>query len=109
MSYSRKVDRSQEAIVNALRDVGATWIPTSGDPRIGFDGIAIFRGQVFLVEAKNADDSPSARQLTKREQQRKWEVERAGVTYHVWMTADEALVAIGAIAAAGKVEVEQAV
>lgn len=107
MNYAKKVDRSQETIVNALRDVGATWIATSGDPRIGFDGIAIFRGHVFLVEIKNADDPPSAQALTKREQQRRWEVERAGVTYHVWMTADEALVAIGALAAAGKVEVER--
>lgn len=97
MNYAKKVDRSQETIVGALRDVGATWVPTSGDPRIGFDGIVIFRGQVFIVEIKNADDPPSARQLTKREQQRKWEVERCGGTYHVWETPDEALKGIGAI------------
>src|SRR5262245_31563825 len=97
MSYSRKIDRSQDAIVAALREVGATWVPTSGDPRIGFDGIVVFRGQVYIVELKNADDVPSARELTKREQQRKWEVERCGGQYHVWMSADEALQAIGAL------------
>jgi hypothetical protein len=97
MTYAKKTDRSQDAIVAALRDVGATWVPTSGDPRIGFDGIVVFRGQVFIVELKNADDVPSRRELTKQEQKRKWEVERCGGVYHIWMSADEALRGIGAI------------
>ncbi len=33
--------------------------------------------------------------FSKREQQRKWDVERAGGTYYVWESVDQALAEIG--------------
>ena len=96
-TYAKKPDTSQAAIVGALRQVGACVIDMTGDPRIGYDLTVVFRGVVRIVEIKNAGDPPSKRQLTKREAQRKWDVEQAGGVYYVWESADDALKAIGVL------------
>jgi hypothetical protein len=89
-----RTDATQQAIVACLRDVGACVIDMTGDPRIGYDLTVIWRGRVFLAELKDGNAVPSARALTKREAQRKWDVERAGGTYHVWESVEAALAAL---------------
>lgn len=91
----KKVDANQPKIVSALRDVGAVWIPTSGDPRIGFDGIVLFRGKVYIAEIKNGELSLSARKLTDTEQNRKAQIESVGVHYWIIEDVDDALKMLG--------------
>ena len=90
-----RTDATQAAIVRELCQVGAAVIDMTGDPRIGFDLLVIFRGIVRIVEVKDGRKPPSERQLTKREQQRRWDVEKAGGTYYVWESAEQALAAVG--------------
>lgn len=91
----KRTDNNQASIVSALRRLGCEWIPTSGDPKIGFDGVLCFRSCQYIVEIKNGDLSPSRRQLTDTEKKRKAQVESVGVKYNVIETLDEALVMIG--------------
>lgn len=91
----KRVDSNQTEVVKALRSLGAEWIPTSGDPKIGMDGILCFRGKVHLVEIKNGELSASRRRLTDTEKDRKAQVERAGVKYNVIESVEDALELIG--------------
>ncbi len=95
VAYANRPDANQSAIVRELTQVGATVIDMTGDPRIGFDLLVVFRGVVRVVEVKDGRKPPSDRLLTKREQQRKWDVERAGGVYYVWESAAQALSEIG--------------
>ncbi len=92
-----RVDRNQGEIVDALRSVGALWIPTSGDTSIGFDGIVAFRGRVYLAEIKDGSKPASARKLTEREQERLTQLKMKSVRLHIWETVTQALTDIGAI------------
>jgi hypothetical protein len=87
----KKIDANQPKIVQAIRDIGAVWIPTSGDPAIGFDGIVIFRSRIYIVEIKNGELSLSARRLTDTEQKRKAQVESAGGCYWIIEDVDDAM------------------
>lgn len=96
MRYANRVDRNQPEIVDGFHRVGALWIPTSGDPKIGFDGIVAFRGKVFLAEIKDPSQPASNRRLTDREEERLIQLKMKGVRLHIWETAHQALVDIGA-------------
>ena len=97
MSYARKVDTNQAAIVAALRQVGAEVQPLhtlgGGVP----DLLVAFRGANYLLEVKDGDKSPSKQALTPDEAA--WHARwlRKGQVAIV-KTIDEALRAIGALA-----------
>lgn len=69
MSYARKVDANQPEIVSAFRRLGCSvaHCHTVGD---GFPDIAVgLNGLTYLVEIKDGAKAPSARKLTKPEQE----------------------------------------
>lgn len=95
-TFRNRTDTNQSDIVSTLRAVGADWISTSGDPGIGFDGIVLFRGRIFIAEVKDETKPPSARRLTENEEKRKAQCEAHGVPYLIFLNPDQALEAIGA-------------
>jgi hypothetical protein len=92
-----RIDANQAAIVQAVRGIGAVWIATTGDPRIGFDGLVGFRETLYPVEIKDGAKSPCERKLTPGEQQRVAELAAVGVHVCVATCPHDVLVAIGAI------------
>lgn len=69
MRRAAKVDTNQPAIVQALREVGATVEPTHMLGR-GFPDIVVgFRGVNYLIEIKDGEKSPSKRRLTSDEKE----------------------------------------
>lgn len=93
MRYNRqRRDHNQQAIINALRSVGAKVKDTS---QIGsfVDLVVSFRGAVFLLEVKRNDVSPSQKKLTPAEQRfhDEW-----GDVARIVETPEEALITIGA-------------
>ena len=83
---ANRVDANQKKIVTALRQLRAEWIPTSGDPKIGFDGIVCYRGMVYIVEIKDGSLPPSRRVLTEVEAERRRRIEAHGCKY--WVIED---------------------
>ena len=94
---ANRIDANQPEIVAALRRAGAEWIPTSGDPKIGFDGLIAFRGELHVAEIKDGSKPPSERQLTDCEAKRKEQLEYKNVAYNVLESVDDALRLIGVI------------
>lgn len=90
----KRVDLNQSTIVDALRSVGATWISTSGDPNIGFDGIILWRSRVLIAEIKDESKPPSKRRLTPTELKRQQQCEAAGVPYLILLNPEQALRAV---------------
>ncbi len=86
-----RIDANQREIVAALRKVGCIWIDCSGDPAIGFDGLVIRKGQIWIVEIKDGLKPPSARELTRREKLRHEELAVQGVKIHVVQSVEDAL------------------
>lgn len=93
----KRVDSNQAEIVQALRKVGADWIPTSEDPRSGCDGFIAFRSRLYIAEIKDGSKPASAKRLTEKELLRKASVERCGVVYNIIESVDDALKLIGVI------------
>ncbi len=90
----KRIDSNQPEIVQALRSVGAEWIPTSGDPNIGFDGIVLFRGHALICEIKDGAKPPSARKLTENEAKRKLQCELHNVPYLILLSVEQAIKSI---------------
>lgn len=92
MRRAAKVDGNQEAIVQALRDVGARVAITSGAGNGFPDLVVAFRGRVFPLEIKDGSLPPSERRLTPA--QKAFHAEWAG---YCWLanSTDEALLIIG--------------
>lgn len=86
-----KVDGNQSEIVKVLRQLGAEWIDTSGDPRSGCDGIIAYRGRALVAEIKNGDLPPSRRKLTDNEQKTKAKCDARGVPYLILLSVDHAI------------------
>lgn len=93
----KRKDRNQAECVRLWESVGAVWIDTTGDPMIGFDGILIHRGRIWLIEIKDGTKPPSARRLTTNEQERHALVARAGGTIHIVTCPDDGLRLMGLI------------
>lgn len=87
------VDRSQPAIVAALRKVGASVECLHAVGKGCPDLLVGWRGRNFLLEVKNEDDPPSAQRLNKT--QEAWHGSWAG---HVCVvrSPDEALAVLAA-------------
>lgn len=97
----KRVDQNQAGLARFIRRLGALWIPTSGDPAIGFDGLIAFKGNLLPVEIKNPALSPSRRCLTPTEARRKGELESAGATLYVVQTEQDVLNLLRACNTAG--------
>jgi len=95
MPMPKRTDANQTEIARALRDVGAVFISLTAAPTVGFDALIFFRSRVYVVEIKNGSLSPSARQLTEGERNRKAQVESAGVKYNVIENVQQALELLG--------------
>lgn len=59
-----RTDANHSAVVAALRSIGASVADTSGVGRGFPDLVAGFRGRNWLLEVKDGDKPPSARDLT---------------------------------------------
>lgn len=95
MRRAARVDANQAQVVSALRAAGATVYPMH---RVGGgfpDLLVTYRRQTHLIEVKDGSKPPSKRELT--EDEAKFHSEWAGGPIHVVTSADEALVAVGAI------------
>lgn len=88
---AKRIDANQPEIVDTLQKCGAVWIPTSGDPTIGFDGLVAFRGRLEIAEIKDGSKPASQRRLTERETKRMEQVSEKGVAYNVIESVDDAL------------------
>ena len=94
-SYAKKVDRNQPEIVKALRSVGAIVKSVHSVPKL-FDILVYFRGQTYCVEIKDGKLPPSARTLTRGENECKQDLESVGVKYWVVLSVKDAFEMIGA-------------
>ena len=91
----KKIDDNQSDVVAAFRAYGAVWIPTSGDPSIGFDGLVAYRGRLEIVEIKDGSKPPSQRRLTQLEAKRSDQLQDKGVAYNVIESVKDAIALIG--------------
>lgn len=90
----KRTDTAQHDIVEALRNVGAIWIDmTQQRPSVGYDGVCVFRGQMWLVEIK----TPGRWKFTLKELETQALYARGGVTIWVWECPEDALLAIGVL------------
>ena len=95
MRRAAKIDANHVQIVSALRAAGATVQSLAECGRGVPDILAGYKGQTFLIEVKNGQLAPSARELTKA--QIEWHVNWRGGACVVVNSPDEALAAIGAL------------
>lgn len=50
----KRTDNNQRAIVSFIRNLGAGWIDmTQQRPSVGFDGLVLLHGRVYVCEIKN--------------------------------------------------------
>jgi hypothetical protein len=91
MRRANRTDANQAAIVSDARKAGIVFIPTTGDPKIGFDGLFAFKSQVVPAEIKDPAQKPSDRRLTKTEAARKAELEAVGAPYLIVETTEDVL------------------
>ena len=96
MRRAAKVDANQAEIVAALRKAGAGVCDLSAVGQGCPDLLASYRGQWFLIEVKDGQKPPSARQLTP--DQNKWHAQHRA-TVRIVTSVTGALEAIGAITA----------
>lgn len=90
MRRAARTDANQSKIVSALRKRGAVCLLTH-QLKNCFDVLVCHNSKVYLVEIKDGQLPPSARKLTKGEQEFKEKVESVGVKYHVITSAEEAI------------------
>jgi len=93
----KRTDANQTEVVRALRQIGAEWIPTSGDPMIGFDGLVLWRSRVLICEVKDGSKPPSARKLTDNELKRQAQCESRGIPFLILTSPEQAVELIWSI------------
>ena len=84
-----RIDLNQQAIIDALRNVGAAVLDTSSVGGGCCDLIVGFRKENFLIEVKNPDNSYGRNGFNKRQQQ--WNRYWAGRTPEIAYSIDDAL------------------
>ena len=82
-----KPDANKAALVKLWRSAGGLWIDQRREA--GFDGLALFRGRVWLVEIKDGRLPPSGQALTPNEQRQQAAVELRGVAYTIWRSVED--------------------
>jgi len=87
MTYARKVDANQAAIVKALRKMGCQVFDMSGVGRGHADLLCNFKGESFFVEVKNGGD----RKWYYTPAQRRLRAEWQGAPLHTITSEDEAI------------------
>lgn len=92
-----RADDNQGEIVDALETAGAYCVPTTGDPKIGFDLLVAFDGDLYIVEVKDGSKPKSRRKLTEGEMKRRDELALHGIMYWVIESEEDALRMIGRI------------
>lgn len=99
MRTAARVDGSHNAIVTALRSVGASVQPLTAVGRGCPDLLVGYRRATYLLEVKRDDGPPSKARL--RRTQEAWIAGWRGAAPIVVHNAAEALAAVGATEAAG--------
>ena len=89
-----KPDANKADLVRLWRDAGGLWYDMPREA--GFDGVAIFRGRILLVEVKDGRLPPSAQALTANEQEQCTRMELRGVPYTIWHKVEDVLAALEA-------------
>jgi Holliday junction resolvase len=95
MRRASKIDSNQIQVVSALRSAGATVQSLAAVGKGVPDLLVGHQGQTFLIEVKDGQKAPSARQLT--EDQVKWHKEWKGGLLAIAEGPEQALKIIGAI------------
>jgi Holliday junction resolvase len=95
MRRAAKTDANQDAVVSALRAAGATVQSLAAVGKGVPDLLVGYQRQTFLIEVKDGQKVPSARQLT--EDQVKWHGEWKGGLLAVAEGPEQALKIIGVI------------
>ena len=90
MRRSAKVDRNQNEIVKALRQIGCCVLITS-QLKNAFDILVGYRGKLFIMEIKDGELPPSARKLSEGEQKCMKCFDKVGVKYHTVISVDQAI------------------
>jgi hypothetical protein len=94
---ANRKDANHAAIARLLQQVGAHVIDAAAAPTLGFDLLVVYRGRTYIMEVKDGSKPPCERQLTENERAQQAALARHGVGYHVVLSEDDALKAIGAI------------
>ena len=90
MRRAARTDSNHQEIVKALRDIGCTVLNTH-QLKNAFDILVGYRGQLFIMEIKDGNKTPSQRKLTDGEIQCKGNFEKVGVPYYVVCSIDDAI------------------
>jgi hypothetical protein len=90
-----KRDANEPAILDGLRALGIWY--RQMDRCAGFDLLIAFRGVLHIIEVKAPAQPPSKRRLTANEERTRADLLAHGVPYHVALTLDDVLRAIGAL------------
>jgi hypothetical protein len=95
MRRAAKIDANQQAVVDALRQVGATVHSLAAVGGGCPDLLVGFRGRTFLMEVKDGNKPPSERRLTPF--QVLWHEQWTGGSLTVVNSPEDALKVIGVI------------
>lgn len=93
MTRDRK-DDNQTRLVKLWNDAGGVWY--SQKRETGFDGVAVFRGRIWLVEVKDGSKPPSAQALTPNEQRQQARITDQHVEYTIWRSVEDVVAALQA-------------
>ena len=93
MTHDRR-DANESRLVELWNDAGGLWYPQ--DRKTGFDGVAVFRGRILLVEVKDGSKPPSAQELTANEKRQRQRIEGQNVEYTIWRCTEDVVDALQA-------------
>ena len=80
-------DANKKQLVDFWRRAGGLFYTQPREN--GFDGVAVYRGHVYIVEIKDGSKPKSAQALTENEQEQRAKIEARGVEYHIWRSLDD--------------------
>lgn len=91
MSHDKR-DANEADLVRLWESAGGLWYPQ--DRKTGFDGVAVFRGRILLVEVKDGSLPPSRRTLTDNERRQRERIEYQNVEYTLWQCVDDVVASL---------------
>jgi len=92
--HKPRKDANHAQIVSTFRSLGA-YVVDIAAVKNAFDIIVYHSGKTYSVEIKDGEKPPSARKLSKGEEECKMGIESVGCEYHVISSVDEAVDLIG--------------